>query len=131
MGKPKTWNISTTADRRAKLTKFWWDSGYFSAHMEVTFDARFMEFGFVSFSALCKISNFTILLKLCSSPNFHLIHTNFIQGTIIIQAVTFYGELPKIAKNMALEAFLTQDHMQLEFSVQFLPHFSFESIQTL
>ncbi len=32
MGKPKLWNISKTADRRAKRTKIW-DSGYYSAHM--------------------------------------------------------------------------------------------------
>ena len=31
MGEPKMWNISKTADRRAKLTKSW-DSGYYSAH---------------------------------------------------------------------------------------------------
>ena len=41
-------------------------------------------------------------LKLCSSPNFRPIHPNFIQGIIITQAVTFYGDLPKIAKIMAL-----------------------------
>ncbi len=35
MGKPKMWNISKTGDRRAKRTKIW-DSGYYSAHMEVT-----------------------------------------------------------------------------------------------
>ncbi len=32
MGKPKMWNISKTADRRAKRTKIW-DSGYYSTHM--------------------------------------------------------------------------------------------------
>ena len=32
MGKSKMWNISKTADRRAKLTKIW-DSGYYSAYM--------------------------------------------------------------------------------------------------
>ncbi len=54
-------------------------------------------------SVHCKISNFT--LKICSYPNFHPIHPNFIQGIIIIQAVTFFGRgvsLQKIAKIMAL-----------------------------
>ncbi len=31
MGKPKMWNISKTADRRAKRTKIW-DSEYYSAY---------------------------------------------------------------------------------------------------
>ncbi len=64
------------------------------------------DFGLGSFSALCKNYNFTIFLKLGSSPNFHPIHPNFIQGIIIIQAVTFYGDLSKIAKIMALWNFL-------------------------
>ncbi len=44
MGKPKMWNISKTGHHRAKRTNIW-DSGYYSAHMEGTFDARFIEFG--------------------------------------------------------------------------------------
>ena len=44
MGKPKMWNILKTADRRVKRMKIW-DSGYYSAHMEVTVDAQFLEFG--------------------------------------------------------------------------------------
>ncbi len=59
MGKPKMWNISTTANRSAKRTKLW-DSRSFSAYMEGTFDARFLEFGLGSFGAFCKIFNFTI-----------------------------------------------------------------------
>ncbi len=31
-GKPEEWEISKTADRRAKRTKIW-DLGYYSAHM--------------------------------------------------------------------------------------------------
>ncbi len=81
MGKPKQWNISKTVDRRAKRTKFW-DSGYYSTHMEVTFNARFLEFGLASFGVLCKIFNFTIL-KLCSSPNFHPICQSSIKLPII------------------------------------------------
>ncbi len=38
MGKPKIWNISKTADRRAKRMIIW-DSGCYSAYMEGTFDA--------------------------------------------------------------------------------------------
>ncbi len=76
MGKPKLWNILKMANRRAKKMKIW-DSGSYAAYMEGTVDARFLEFGLGLFSALCKISNFTIL-KLCSPPNFPLIHPNFI-----------------------------------------------------
>ena len=56
-------------------------------------------------------------LKLCSSPNFHLIHPNFIQGIIIIQAVTFLAICQKLQKLWHFEIFLTQDHMQLEVSI--------------
>ena len=93
------WNISKMANGRAKRTKIW-DSGSYNAYKEGTFDARFLESGLGSFDTLCKISNFTIF-KLRSSPNFHLIHTNFIQCILIIQAVTFFGDRPKIAKIMA------------------------------
>ncbi len=58
MGKPKMWNISKTANHRAKRMKIW-DSGSYSAYVEGTFIARFLEFGLGSFGALCKISNFT------------------------------------------------------------------------
>ena len=59
MGKSKIWNISKTIDRRATRVKIW-DSVYYSAHMEVTFDSRFLEWYLGSFGALCKISNFTV-----------------------------------------------------------------------
>ncbi len=63
-------NISKTADHRAKRTKIW-DSGYYSAHMEDTFDARFLEFGLGSFGALCTNSDSaifeTLLLQQFSS----------------------------------------------------------------
>ncbi len=100
------------ANRRAKRTNIW-DSVQYSAYMQGTFDARFLEFGLGSFSALCKISNFTIFL-LFSSPNFYPIHPNFIQGIIIIQTVTFLAIYQKLWQ---FEIFLTQDHMQLEFSI--------------
>ena len=38
MGKPKMWNISKTANPRAKWTKIW-DSGSYSVYVEGTFDA--------------------------------------------------------------------------------------------
>ena len=59
-----------------------------------------------------------IFLKLCSSPNFHLIHPNFIQGIIFIQAVTFLAICQKLQKLWPFEIFLTvQDHIQLEVSI--------------
>ena len=51
MGKPKMWNISKTDDHRTKRIKIW-DSGYYSTHMEITFDAGFLECGLRSFGAL-------------------------------------------------------------------------------
>ena len=98
-----------TAKCRAKRTKIW-DSGFYSVDMEGTFDARFFCLG--SFGALCKISHFTIF-KLCSSPNFHPIHPNFIQGIIIIQAVTVLAIGQKLQKLWHFENFLKQDRMQL------------------
>ena len=73
MGKPKMWNISKMANRRAKRMKMW-DSGSHSACIECTFDARFLELGLGSFGALCKISNFQNYF----SPNFHPIYPNFV-----------------------------------------------------
>ncbi len=109
------WNILKTADRRVKETKIW-DSGYYSAHRQGTFDARFFEFGLGSFSALYKISNFTNFLKLCPSPNFHPIHPNFIQGIIIILGVTFLVICQELQKIWHIEI-LTQDNRQLEISI--------------
>ncbi len=57
------WDISKTADRRAKRTKIW-DSWYYSAHMWGTFDARFHKFGLGSFGALCTISDSAIFESL-------------------------------------------------------------------
>ena len=64
--------------------------------------------------------------KICSSPNFRPIHPNFIQGTIIIQPVTFFDDLLKF------EPFRnTGSYAAIIFKVLFLPQFSLESIQTL
>ncbi len=54
------------ADCRAKPTKIW-DSGYYSAQMKDTFDARLLDFGLGSFCALCKISYFTVFKTLLLS----------------------------------------------------------------
>ena len=56
-------------------------------------------------------------LKLCFSPSFHPIHPNFIQGIIMIQAVTFFAICQKVQKLWHFEIFLKQDNMQLEFSI--------------
>ncbi len=69
MGKPNMWNISKTANRRAKRMKIW-DSEYYSAHMEGTFDAQLFQFGLGSFGALCKIFNFTIFKNFAPLPIF-------------------------------------------------------------
>ncbi len=66
MGKPKIWNISKTADCRAKRIQIW-DSGYYNAHIADTFDAQFLEFGLGSFGARCKFSDFTIFKTLLLS----------------------------------------------------------------
>ena len=47
-----------------------------------------------SFSALCDISNLQFL-KVCSSPKFHPIHPNFIQGILIMgqyRLLLFFGD---------------------------------------
>ncbi len=66
MGEPKMWNLSKTAYRRAKWKKIW-NPGSYSAHMEGTFDARFLDLRLGSFGALCKISNFTTFKTLLLS----------------------------------------------------------------
>ncbi len=63
------------------------------------------------------LAKFPIFLKLCSSPNFHLIHPNFMQGIIIIQSALFWAICQKMQKLWHFEIFLTQDHIQLEFSI--------------
>ncbi len=73
MRNPKMWNISKTADSRVKWTKIC-DSGYYSANMQGTFDAGFIEFGLGSFSALCKISNFRIFKNSTPLPAFISFH---------------------------------------------------------
>ena len=84
MGKPNMWNISKTVHCSAKRTKIW-DFGYYSGHKEVTsFDARFLEFGWRSFGAICKISNFTFFLNSSLLPIFIRFHPNFIQSILIM-----------------------------------------------
>ena len=108
------WNISKTDNRRPKRTKIW-DSGFYYAYMEGTFDARFLLFGLGSFGALCKISNFTIVFKtlLLSqvSSNSSKLYTMYHNHT----GSHFSGDRPKIAKKKIwhFEIFLKQDHMLL------------------
>ena len=78
-----------------------------------------------SFGALCKISNFEFL-KHCSSPNFHPIHPNIIQGILIIQAVTFLVICQKLRH---FEIFSNTGATGI-FKVLFLAQFSLESIRT-
>ena len=65
---------------------------------------------------------FLQFLKFCSSPSFHSIHLNFIQGIIIIQAVTFWRPTKNCKNYGILKFFLTQVHMQLEFSKRYFSH---------
>ncbi len=86
MGKANMWNISKMADHRAKQPKMW-DSGSYSACRVLLsfvwgYSVQFAKFPILQF------------LKLCSSPNFHPIHQNFIQA--IIQAITFWAICPKL-----------------------------------
>ena len=52
-------------------------------------------------------------LKLHSSPNFHLIHPNFIECIIIIEAVTFWAIGQNLQKLWHFEIFPKQDHLLL------------------
>ncbi len=64
-------------------------------------------------------------LKLCSNPNFHPIHPNFLQGIIIIQAVPFLAICQKLQKLWHFEFFLnTGPYATGIFKVLFLPQFS-------
>ena len=77
MGKPKMWNISKTTDRGVKRTEIW-DSGYYSAHIEDTFDLQ------------------TLLLSHFSSDSSkHYTRCHDHTGC------HFFGDLPNIAKIMA------------------------------
>ena len=105
------------AGHRAKQMKIW-DSRYHSAHMQSAFDARFLEFGLGSFCALCKIFDSTFFETLLSFNTFHQIatklHTTY-HNQGLMQAVTFFGNMPKIENSMGLFKFLsTQDYMELE-----------------
>ncbi len=106
MGKTKMWIISKVADRRAKRRKNW-DSGYHSTYMEVTFDARFLEFGLGSFSVLGKISNFiifkTLLLCQFSSDSSKLYARYPNRGAI--QAITFFVICQKFKKKNVISNF--------------------------
>ncbi len=84
MGKPKMWNISKTADPRVKrgrkfgtqgTTMNIWRWRFWSPILWVWFGGNSVHF-----------AKFPILqfLKICSSPNFHSIHSNFVQAILIM-----------------------------------------------
>ena len=120
------------ANRRVKQTKIW-DSGHYSAHMEVTFDVQFLVFGLGPFGALCKISNLNFqFLKHCSSPNFQLIHPSIIQGILITPAITFLAICQKLKKKYdILKFFLPQNYMQVEIQSAISDTIFIGVIQTL
>ena len=70
------------ADRRAKQTKIW-DSGYYATNMGLLLmpDSLSLVWGHSLHFVKFPIFQF---LKLGSSPYFHPIHPNFIQGIIIM-----------------------------------------------
>ncbi len=100
---------------RKWLTVEWngWNLGLrvpLNTHMEVTFDARFIEFGWGWFCALRKISKFTI---------FKTLFLYFIQSIIIMglyRLLLVLAICQKLKKIWHFEFFLTQDHMPLEIS---------------
>ncbi len=90
-------------------------TGSYSVHIEGTFDARFLEFGLG-----CTAQNLQFLKT--DSPNFYPIQTNFIQGIIIIQPVTFLAICQKL---WHFEIFFnTEPYAAGIFKVLFLPQFS-------
>ncbi len=130
IGNPKTWNITKTDDRRAKQTKIW-DSGYYSTHMEVTFGARFLDFGLGPFGALCKISHFTIFNLLAQfssvSSKLYIIIMGQYRQLLIFGAIC-----QTLRKLWHFEIFLnTGPYAAENFKMLFLPQFSLEPIQTL
>ena len=130
MGKPKIWNISKMAICRAKQMIIW-DSGSYSTYMEGTFDARFHEFGLGSFSALCKISNFTIFktpplsqFSSASSKLYTLYH-NHIGGH-------FFWRSAKNCKNYGILKYsVSRTICCYNFQSAISPTIFIESIQTL
>ncbi len=94
MQKTKIWNISKTADRRAKRLKIG-DSGYYTVHiwrLLLMPGSLTLVWGHSVHFAKFPILQF---IKLFSSPNFRRIHPNFIQSILIIQTITVW----RYAKN--------------------------------
>ncbi len=94
MGKPKMWILS----RKGLIVE---RNGWkFGTRCTTALDARFLEFGLGSFSALCKIYNFTIFLKLFSfsqfSPDSSKLYTRCHNHT----GCHYFGNVPNIAKMM-------------------------------
>ncbi len=118
MGKSKMWNISKTPSLRAKRTKIW-HSGYYSAYIAGTFDARFLGLG--SFDALCKIFNLQFL-KLAPLPIFTRYIQNFIQLRHHNRTGCHFLAICQNLQNYGILNLLNTGPMQLGFSkVLFLP----------
>ncbi len=134
MGKPKMWNtgILKMANRRAKRTKIW-DSGYYSVpicRVILMPDPLSLVWGHSMYFAKFPILQW--ILKTLLLSQFSSIHPNFIQGIVIIQAVTFWGQCQKLQKLWHFEIFLNTGPCTAGiFKVLFLPQFSLESIETL
>ncbi len=94
-------NISKAADRRAKRAKIW-DSGYSSAHISGTLDARFLEYDVWLFGAKFQFYNFLNSAPLPIFVRFIQTLYSFIQGTLIWgqYMLLLFGDLPKIKKYM-------------------------------
>ena len=116
MEKPKMWNISKTGDPRVKRMKFW-DSEYYSAHMQGTFDAWFFE--------ICLGPFHSEFSKHGCTPNFHSISSKLYTrypNHGATQAITFWRSAKSYKKDGILKFFLSQEHRQLEISKCYFSH---------
>ena len=135
-GNPKMWNISKTADRRAKPSKIW-DSVQYTVHICKVIlvpDSLSLVWGHLVHFAKFQIPWFS---KHYSFSSFHHIltklHTKY-HNLGLIQTITFFGNLPKIKNSMPLWWFFfsTQDHMGPDiFKTLLLLQFSSDASQTL
>ncbi len=84
----ETWNISKKSDRRAQGRKF----GTRGTSVRIWMLLLMPDSLSLVWRHSVHFAKFPILqfLQFCSSPNFHPFHPNFIQGVLIIQAITFW-----------------------------------------
>ena len=133
-GKPKMWNISKTADCRAKRTNIW-VSGYYSVYIYGTFDARFLELGLGSFTALCKIFDSTIfetqLLQQFSSDFNQTSYKLSLSVAIKYSVLHFWVICQKLKILWHFEIFVnTGPYEAVNFKMQLLPQFSSDVSET-